>query len=671
MSTDDRAENEGGDRASEGGAGGSVGTHEQEIAQHRHAVEVLEHRERQLSTILRTSRDGFWLLDLQGRLLEVNEAASTMLGYTREELLHLTIQDIEAAETPADSAAHIEKIRREGSDRFDTRFRRKNSAIIDVEISVSFMDLAGGRLVAFLRDITERKAAEAALRASEERFRTVVESGPDGIFVAVEARFAYLNRTAVRLFGAGSASELLGRSIAERYHPEDLPALRQRAKQILEDRQPTALSQARYIRLDGSVFDADVVAVPFVYEGKNGGLVFFHDITGRKHLEDQLRQSQKMESIGQLAGGIAHDFNNVLAASLMQMELLQMDSNLDEETRESLRDLMSELHRAASLTRQLLLFSRKTVIQIQTLNLNDVVENLLKMLRRLIGEDIRLEWQAASGLWPVRVDAGMMEQVVMNLVVNSRDAMPKGGDIRIATQTVQLGEEQARTNAQARPGCFVCLSVTDTGSGIDPAILPRVFEPFFTSKPAGKGTGLGLATVYGIVQQHTGWVTVESQVGKGTTFRVFLPAASLSPVSDKANSTTETPLGGRETILLVEDDRAVRRTTASYLRRLGYEVWEASNGVEALELWRGRSKRPDLLFTDMVMPAGLSGVELTEELRREDPTLKVILSSGYSPELARHTGPIPVDVTSLPKPCAPVEMARVVRRCLDSSTPRP
>ena len=385
----------------------------------------------------------------------------------------------------------------------------------------------------------------------------------------------------------------------------------------------------------------------------------------RRQSEEQLRQAQKMESIGQLAGGIAHDFNNILAATLLQVEWLQSKPALDAETRETLQELMVQTKRAASLTRQLLLFSRRTVMSVQVLNLAEVVENLLKMLRRLIGEDIRLDWQASPQPCLVSADAGMIEQLLMNLMVNARDAMPKGGCLSIRSEILDLTAEQARDNPQARPGRFACLMVADTGCGMDAAVLKRVFEPFFTTKEPGKGTGLGLATAYGIVTQHQGWITVQSAPGQGSTFRAYFPLASPDAVSHAAETTTEAVLGGSERILLVEDDVAVRKSLGTFLRRWGYRVVEAVHGVEALRLWGELHGDVDLLFTDMIMPEGMNGLELASKLRTFKPGLKVMVSSGYSTELVQQGAPVAHDVTYIPKPCSPLDLARAVRRCLD------
>ncbi len=386
----------------------------------------------------------------------------------------------------------------------------------------------------------------------------------------------------------------------------------------------------------------------------------------RKQLEEQLRQSQKMEAIGQLAGGVAHDFNNLLAVIQGNAELALMASRLDEKTREFLTEITKATDRAATLTRQLLAFGRKQALRLEPINLNDVIGNLSKMLHRVIGEDIRLQC-SYSGPSFVQADVGMMEQVILNLVVNSRDAMPQGGALHIQTKAVQIGNVTFQLSSEARSGEFICLSVADTGAGIAPENLGRIFEPFFTTKEVGKGTGLGLATVYGIVKQHHGWVNVTSRLGAGTTFEVFLPATP-PPVIAPGVALAETPLRrGTERILLVEDDRDVRLVTRRTLESFGYQVTEAASGRKALELWQRHAGELDLLLTDIVMPDGMTGYELADQLRAQCPQLRVVFASGYSLNV---TGKDTEFIRRrskyfLEKPYHTQGLITTIRRCLD------
>jgi len=354
----------------------------------------------------------------------------------------------------------------------------------------------------------------------------------------------------------------------------------------------------------------------------------------------------------------------------MQLGLLRLNPSLDMETRHALDDLDEQARRAANLTRQLLMFSRRSVLAVRPLDLNAVVANVLTLLTRLIGEHIDLRFDGKSALPPVQADAGMMEQVLMNLVVNARDAMPKGGRITIGTSLADVDAAAAGAGRDRRPGRFVCLLVSDTGIGMDAATLKRIFEPFFTTKEAGVGTGLGLATVHGIVAQHQGWVEVTSEPGRGSAFKVFLPASSASAEAP-AVAPIEPVERGHETILLVEDEASVRGLVAKVLRARGYRVLEASGGQEAMALWQRHGGDVDLLLTDMVMPEGMTGVELTEQLRRLKPGLKAVISSGYSHEMVQSGAPTAAGVVYLPKPYEAPVLARLVRRCLDDGIDSP
>jgi nitrogen-specific signal transduction histidine kinase/CheY-like chemotaxis protein len=395
-----------------------------------------------------------------------------------------------------------------------------------------------------------------------------------------------------------------------------------------------------------------------------GAFAMFTDVTERRHLESQLRQVQKLESVGQLAGGVAHDFNNILAAITMHLSLLRQNPALDEESSEALRELEVETKRAANLTRQLLMFSRRSVIQSRVVDLNELVQNLLKMLRRLLGENIAITFESQERLPAVEVDIGMIEQVLMNFAVNARDAMPKGGELTIATKSVEMDLEASKLHSERRPGHFVTLSVADTGVGMNESTLKRIFEPFFTTKDVGKGTGLGLPTAHGIIKQHHGWIEVQSEVNHGSVFTVFLPVKIVAPASSEATAPTTPVVGGRGTLLLVEDEDIVRRPIGIYLRKLGYHVIEAANGAQAFALWQQHREQIDLLYTDMVMPEGVSGLDLAEKLRAEKPQLRVIISSGYSTEISMQGVPADAGYIYLPKPSPSAAIASAVRDCM-------
>jgi PAS domain S-box-containing protein len=514
----------------------------------------------------------------------------------------------------------------------------------------------------------KRISSQEALSASEANYRALVENSPDSIHLHREGKFVYANPACLKLLGAAQPQQILGRSVFDIVPPENRDLVRQRIRQATEGGM-TPLLEQQIMRLDGSRLDTEVLSIPLTYEGKPAVQTVMRDITERKQLEQQLRQSQKMEAIGQLAGGVAHDFNNMLAVIRGNAELLLMDTDEHTpETKECLKQVTAASERAANLTRQLLVFSRKQVMQSRPLVLNDVIADLTKMLRRIIGEHIDLQCRYAARLPFVQADPGMIEQVLLNLAVNARDAMPRGGQLLITTDTASFDAAYARTHIEARAGELVCLTVSDTGTGIAPEHLPRIFEPFFTTKELGKGTGLGLATVYGIVKQHQGWIEVFSQPGAGATFKIFLPAIP-PPVGTAALSQAEADLpGGTETILLVEDDYAVRMITRRVLESHGYKVYEATTAAEAMELWRSRAEEIALLLTDIVMPQGVTGRDLAEQLRAQSPALKVVFMSGYSADvIGKDTDFFRRTQSSfLQKPCSSRAILETVRRCLDA-----
>jgi PAS domain S-box-containing protein len=511
----------------------------------------------------------------------------------------------------------------------------------------------------------QRAKAEAALRASEEKYRGLIDSSPVGYHIyALDGNgrllFVMFNEAADTILQVSHA-QFVGREILEAFPGLAGTGIPEMYLAVARGELETQNFELPYDRGDiRGTFEVRV------FHGAPGqAVVNFVDISERRRLEEQLRQAQKMEAIGQLAGGVAHDFNNILASLTMGLELLRDAPSLDHGARAMLKDLSAETKRASNLTRQLLMFSRRSVLDVQVLDLNEVIANLLKMLGRLLGEDITLVFERRSQLPTVEADTGMLEQVLMNLVVNARDAMPGGGKIILGAEAATFDPEQAAANPDRRPGRFVGMTISDTGCGMDAATLQRIFEPFFTTKEAGKGTGLGLATVHGIAAQHKGWVEVESAVGRGTTFRVYLPASTKAVVAPMEREAAAVPRG-KETLLVVEDDASVRERVVQTLRVLGYRVIAAANGQEAMTLWREHGRQVDLLLTDMVMPEGMTGLELAERVRLENPGLRVILSSGYSAEITQADQLATRGILYLPKPYEVAQLAADVRRCLDA-----
>lgn len=509
--------------------------------------------------------------------------------------------------------------------------------------------------------------AEQNLKEREATFSAIVNQAADAIAVvdANNGRFVEFNTMAHLSLGYTRA-EFAGFGVRD-IQTEHATEIIQR--NITSARQQGGICfESKHRHRDGSLRDVRVSLQALPTRNRDYVAAVWTDITDRRRLEEQLRQAQKLEAIGQLAGGVAHDFNNILAAIMMHIGLLQMSPAVDPDTRLALHDLDTEARRAATLTRQLLMFSRRSVLAVKSLDLNEVVGNMLKMLARLVGENIAFRFDRGTALPLVEADAGMLEQVLLNLVVNARDAIRKDGRITISTSTTDYNPVDLAQNPSRHAGRFVCLAVADTGVGMDEATQNRIFEPFFTTKEAGKGTGLGLATVHGIVAQHKGWVEVESRLGQGSTFRVFLPASRQMESAPESEAPTETLRHGHETILLVEDDAKVRKAVAAGLRALGYRVHEVVNGQEAVAFWQEKAAQVDLLFTDMVMPEGITGLELIERLRALKPGLKAIISSGYSAEMV-HAG-IPQDsgVIYLPKPYDTTQLSQIVRQCLDHAS---
>ena len=524
------------------------------------------------------------------------------------------------------------------------------------------------RTVALAAEVAERKAAQEALRDSEERYRLLFESNPLPMWLYdVETlQFLAVNDAAVERYGY-SRSEFLGMTIKDIRPAEDVSRL---VSYVAEA--PTTLFNAggwRHRKKDGTIIIVEITSHGLVLEGRRARLVLTNDITERSRLEEQLRQSQKMEAVGQLAGGVAHDFNNLLTAITGYGDLLRRRLAEEDPLRRYLNEMLRSAERAASLTRQLLVFSRKQVLNPRVLDLNAVVADVDNLVRRLIGEDIDVVTVLAPGLWRVKADPGQIEQVFVNLAVNARDAMPRGGKLTIETGNVELSEEYAGRHLGVRPGRYVMLGVTDNGCGMDAETLSHIFEPFFTTKEPGKGTGLGLSTVFGIVKQSGGNVWVYSEPGRGTTFKVYLPGVTESAEPIEPAPAVSEPLGGGETILLVEDENAVRELVREVLETSGYTVLVASNAQAALQAAEGHQGPIHLVLTDLVMP-GMGGPELTRRLLSVRPETRTLYMSGYTSHSTVHNGALETGLPFLQKPFTPEALARRVRELLDAPPER-
>ena len=626
--------------------------------------------------IVNGTHEGVWIVDGKGITTYANPRLAEMLGYPEGELIGMPLTSFILAEDLEDHHRHRENRSQLIAETYQRRLRHKTGNLVWVLISAAPLVDAAGKVdgsLMMLADMTDYKRTIEALETSERRFRDIAEHAQEWIWeVDAQGQYTYASPVVEKILGFTPA-EVLQKHFYDLFHRDDRESLKAAALTAFAARQPFREFINRNTHKNGETVWLATSGLPRL--DARGNLLGYRgvdtNITERKRaegekakLESQFQQAQKMESVGQLAGGIAHDFNNILAAFMMHLSFLRENPRLDAPTHESLQELMAEAERAAALTRQLLIFSRRSVMEVKVLDVNELVANLLKMLGRLIGENITLRFDRREVLAVVEADAGMIEQALLNLSVNARDAMPKGGRITISVDSIQVDVARVDGNVGARPGRCVCLSVADTGTGMDEATRERIFEPFFTTKEPGKGTGLGLATVYGIVSQHKGWIEVQTEVGKGTTFRIFLPATTKAMTAPAPTRTMVTSRG-HETILLVEDEASLRLAVAEGLRRLGYRVMEADHGQVAMRLWQEHAGEVDLLFSDMVMPEGLTGLDLAEKFKEEKPSLKVIISSGYNAELSGLARLTAGGIMYLQKPYQIEDLSRTLRECFD------
>jgi len=513
------------------------------------------------------------------------------------------------------------------------------------------------------QEMAERAQADRELRHSEERFEKAFKASPIPMAIQDLAteRFIVVNDAFLAITGIGR-TEVINRMPADlRICPN---AEAQSELWLRLQREGSVRSLESQLRTTtGELRDCIVSAEVFDLGGKAVALVATLDVSEQRNLERQLRHSQKLEAVGQFASGVAHDFNNMLTVIQGYTSLSLAAAGLDADVTNSLQQVALAADRAAALTRQLLTFSRKQMVQLRVLNLNDTLRNVHGMLRRMIGEHIELSCEFDERLRAVFADESNIEQVVMNLVVNARDAMPHGGRLAISTEAVTIDPAYVRRHAEARLGDFACLTISDTGCGMSPETLNHIFEPFFTTKEIGKGTGIGLATVYGIVSQLGGWIEVKSQIDEGTVLKILLPASD-EQAEQAADPDMDEVCGGGERILLVEDERTVREIITAILRDHGYEVWGAADGPGALELWQERGGGFDMLITDIIMPNGVRGNVLAARLQAEKADLKVIFSSGYSSNFGTESAPLPDGCSFLAKPYKPEVLVRAVRDCL-------
>ena len=509
--------------------------------------------------------------------------------------------------------------------------------------------------IGIIEDITLRKLTEETLRENEERFRTLTETTATAIFVYANDRFVYVNNACQQLTGY-SADELLSRRFWDVVHPEYKELIKERGFARQRGENIPSRYEFKIVRKDGTERWIDFTSGKIQWQGKAAAIASAFDITKRKQaeeekrrLESQLLHAQKMEAVGRLAGGVAHDFNNMLNVIIGYAEIVLGKIGQDAFPRKEVEEIVKAATRSASLTQQLLAFSRKQIIQPRVLDINALLKNLDKMLRRLIGEHIDVVFALEQNVGRVKADPVQIEQVIMNLAINARDAMIKGGKMTIETAMADLNDLYSKSHAEVAPGRYSMIAITDTGQGMDDETKSKIFEPFFTTKDKGKGTGLGLAMVYGIIKQSGGHIFVYSEPGHGTTFKIYLPCTDAAPDVTADVQRVKEHRGGNEHILVVEDEAKLRRLFEATIPSMGYRVTTAANGSEALVLVEERGLKPDLVITDVVMP-GMGGVELVERLRKNQPALRVLFMSGYTDNAIVHQGILDPGTPFIQKP---------------------
>jgi PAS domain S-box-containing protein len=667
----------GGPRYDEQGALVSLGGFITDITPLKLSELSLRDAEQRLHSIFDNTAEGIFQTSADGTYLNVNPALARLYGYESPVEMIAELRDIrfQLYMDPNRRSQFIRLLeRRDRVLNFESQVRRRDGTCIWISENARAVRDARRKLLYYegtVEDITERKAAQDELANERNMLRTVIDAWPDVIYVKdTEGRYVLSNRAHTRNLGMTEPREIVGRK------PEDFFVASRAVRLSGEDREIMQTGRAILNREEVRIGENNdqrwfLTAKLPLYDasGRVTGLVAMsRDITEHKQTAEQLRQSQKMEAIGRLAGGVAHDFNNIMTAILGYSEMIARNAGENTVLKHDIEQIHAGGLRAAALTQQLLTFSRKQVTLPKALNVNQVIRQMEQMLQRLIGENIRLETRLNEGVDRVQADVHQLEQVIMNLVINARDAIGDSGLIMVETSQVHLDALSAQQKFDVVPGSYIRIAISDDGAGVPKEIQERIFEPFFTTKEQGKGTGLGLATSYGIIQQCGGHICLQSEIGKGSTFSIFLPSVGSENEEPAAvNPVREMP-GGSENILVTEDDQAVRELTRSLLEELGYHVREASNGEEALDLLQDENEPAvDLLLTDVVMPR-LGGRQLAERVRTLSPNTRILFTSGYNEEEVLQRGIVAEEIAFIAKPFSTEALAHKIRHLLDDSS---
>jgi two-component system, cell cycle sensor histidine kinase and response regulator CckA len=643
----------------------------------------LRESEEKYRLIAENTADLISILDMNMRFTYVSPASKRLRGFTDQEAMEQTLDQVLTPESMRLGLSVFEReMQLEASGTADpNRMRtleleqyKRDGSIIWVEVSVSFMRDRDGKPIGILlvsRDITGRKRADEALRDSEEKHRRIVEALSDAVLLRSKGIVIYVNPAALKLLRANHPEDLIGKPYLDLVHPDDRALSAERIKKSIDENWVAPLREHRLLTLDGQVVQVESTGVPVKYRGETQVFGVVRDITARKReeeekakLQDRYLQSQKMESVGRLAGGVAHDFNNMLGVILGHAEMALEKVDPAQPLHANLQEVRKAAERSSDLTRQLLAFARKQTVSPKVLDMNETVAGMLKMLRRLIGEDIHLAWLPGMNLWPIKMDPSQIDQILANLSVNARDAIVGVGKVTIETENVSFDEAYCADHAGFVPGEYVMLVLSDNGCGMDKEVLGKLFEPYFTTKGVGKGTGLGLATVYGIVKQNNGFINVYSEPDQGTTIRIYLPRHEGKAKQEQIEVLKEPVVRGQETVLVVEDEPALLDLSKIMLEMQGYRVLTAGTPGEAIRLAEEHAGEIHLLMTDVVMPE-MNGRDLAKKMLSLYPNLKRLFMSGYTANVIAHHGVLDEGVYFLQKPFSRKDLVAKVRAALD------